>query len=391
MRSTAGTVLVAAALAACGSPAAQPDAVVAPDGATASRYFLPPVRYHAFPGTAAVAVAVGDMDGNRTPDLVVAGGSFTGANGVIAVLLNLGDGSFALATQVAAGRFPSGVTAVDLDGDGRDEVAFTNFSPSAIWVSAAHAEGLLGAFSSYPVAGVWPVAITAADVDRDGHPDLAAVSNSGEAVTVLRGDGGGGFSSSWSGKAGSYPMDVHVADLDGDGIPDLAVADQGPVEGDSTAAVMHGHGDGTFDMPSLFEVGNFPASIAIGDLNGDGRPDLVVANQYYGAMSVLLATGPGTFAPQQQYPETGTGVALADLDGDGRPEILIANNDLVVLHNAGDGTFDAVDHVPDGGGRLVVADLNGDGKPDVVSVAVDLDAAIWSGRSDEVSVLLHVP
>ena len=109
-------------------------------------------------------------------------------------------------------------------------------------------------------------------------------------------------------------------------------------------------------------------------------------------MSVLLATGPGTFAPQQQYPETGMGLAVADLDGDGRPEILIGGtgHGIAVLHNAGDGTFDSTDYV-DGGSRLVVADLNGDGKPDVVSVAADLNGGVWSGRSGKVTVLLHRP
>jgi hypothetical protein len=350
------------------------------------------VLYHAVPGFLAVAVAAGDIDGNRTPDLVVLGGSSDGSHGGGAILLNAGDGSFAPPTAFPAGPHPSAVTAVDLDDDGRDEVAFTD-TGSGVSVSAAHASDLVGAFTSYPVGGSWPETIAAADVDRDGHLDLAVASNLSGAVTVLRGDGSGGFATPWSSNAGPFPMDVGIADLDGDGIPDLAVADQGPVEGDSTAAVMHGNGDGTFGAPTMFEVGNFPDSIAIGDLNGDGRPDLVVANQYSGAISVLLATGPGMFAPQQHYAGASTGVALADLDGDGRPEILIltTGSTLVVLHNAGDGTFDVVDRVPNCGSRLVVADLNGDGKPDVATVAADLTAGYWSGHSDEVAVFLHLP
>ena len=382
-------VVASALLAGCGSHSAAPDASVVPDTAAQSRYFRPPVRYQALPGLLANAVAAGDIDGNGTRDLVVVGSSSDGSHGGGAVLLNLGDGSLAPPIAFAAGNLPTAVNAVDVDGDGRDEVAFTDTAPE-VWVSATRASELVGAFTNYPVGGSWPESITGADVDRDGHLDLAIASNFEDAVTVLRGDGSGGFAAPWSGNAGPFPMDVGVADLDGDGIPDLAVADQGPVEGNSTAAVMHGNGDGTFAAPSMFEVGNFPDSIAIGDLNGDGRPDLVIANQYSGAISVLLATGPGTFAPQQQYAQPGTGVALADLDGDGRPEILITANDLIVLHNAGDGTFDSVDHVPNAGGRLVVADLNGDGKPDVASVAVDLAAGVWSGRSDEVAVLLHV-
>ena len=389
MRIVAGAVVVSATLAGCGSHAAAPDASVAPDAAQ-SRYFLPPVRYHALPGLLAVAVAAGDVDGNRTPDLVVVGGSSDVSHGGAAVLLNSGDGSFVPQPAVPVPNHPTSVTAVDLNGDGQDEIALTAAPGADILVSAPTINGMLGSFASYP-GGPWPVAITAMDVDRDGHADLVAASNLGDSVTVLRGDGIGGFAASWSANGGPFPMDVGVADLDGDGIADLAVADQGPVEGDSTAAVMHGNGDGTFGAPTMFEVGNFPDSIAIGDLNGDGRPDLVVANQYHGGISVLLANGPGTFASQQTYPETGTGVALADLDGDGRPEILIEGYGLRVLHNSGDGTFDAVDWVPDGGGRLVIADLNGDGKPDVASVSVDLNGGVWSGRSDQVSVLLHLP
>ena len=228
--------------------------------------------------------------------------------------------------------------------------------------------------------------------NADGHVDLIAVGNlGGSGVTVSLGDGTGGFAALPSEAAGSFPMSVGVADFDGDGTLDLAIADQGPVEGDSTAVLMIGHGDGTFAAPTMSEVGNFPDSIAVADLDGDGLPDLVVSNEYDNTTSVLLATGDGTFAPQQRYKPSGSSVALADLDGDGRPEMIIAAGALVVWHNAGNGTFDTAWSVPCGCGRIAIADLDGDGKPDVAGVDVTQSGATWISGASDVTVLLHVP
>jgi hypothetical protein len=377
---------IVSVLGACGGDhAALTDAFVQPDAN--QPYFQVPVTYPAVDMVS--VVAIGDVDGDGLPDLVVAGGHQVGS---VAVLLGTGGGGFGDATVYAVGKLPSAIIAADLDGDGRADVALTDAGGDGVaFVARATVGGALGAWTSYPV-GPWPLSMVAADVNADGHADLVIANNLGgssNGVSVLLGNTTGGFVTQPGQAAGPYPMGVGVADFDRDGRVDLVIADQGPLHGDSTAAVMLGHGDGSFTAPTTFEVGNFPRSIAVGDLNGDGQPDIVVSNQLDHTTSVLIATGNGAFAPQQQYPVTGSSLAIADLDGDGKPEVLVAAGDVAVLHGVGDGTFDTTWSVPCGCGRIAIADVDRDGKPDLVGVDVVQNGATWDSPSNVVIVLLH--
>ncbi len=181
---------------------------------------------------------------------------------------------------------------------------------------------------------------------------------------------------------GSNPQSVAVGDFNGDGRPDLTVANQGS----ATVSVLLGNGDGTFAPLMDFSVGLSPSSMAIGDLNGDGRPDLAVANQSSNTVSVLLGNGDGTFAPLMDF-SVGTSpssVAIGDLNGNGRPDLAVANQGsatVSVLLGNGDGTFTPVMNFGVGlsPSSVAVGDLNGDGKPDL---------AVANFGSDTVSVLL---
>src|SRR5437867_610491 len=99
---------------------------------------------------------------------------------------------------------------------------------------------------------------------------------------------------------GSYPRSVAIGDLNGDGKPDLAVANYSS----STVSVLLGNGDGTFGPKSDYRTGFYPQSVAIEDLNGDGRPDLATANLFSNTVSVLLGNGRRTIGPKTDY---GTG------------------------------------------------------------------------------------
>ncbi|MGO4884880.1 MAG: FG-GAP repeat domain-containing protein [Bryobacteraceae bacterium] len=178
--------------------------------------------------------------------------------------------------------------------------------------------------------------------------------------------------------AGPKPDSVAIGDFNNDGKPDLAVAlnDSGEV------AVLLGNGDGTFQPPVTFAVGSSPDAVAVGDFNLDGEPDLAVANASSNTVSILLGKGDGTFQPQVSYPvETGPRfVVVADFNGDGKPDLAVANggttgtrpvfgHTISILLGKGDGTFQPQTNydVAEQPVALAVGDFNGDGKADLAA------------------------
>ncbi len=163
------------------------------------------------------------------------------------------------------------------------------------------------------------------------------------------------------------PISLVAADLNGDGIPDLAVAN----ENGSSIGVLLGNGNGTFQAQHTYGVGAYSYSVAVGDVNGDGVPDLVVATSYN--VSVLLGNGNGTFQAPVSF-AAGTqpfAVAVENLTGDGKADLIVANrnsNNISVLLGNGDGTFQAQQTYAVGSSpeALALADLSGDGIEDVL-------------------------
>jgi hypothetical protein len=166
---------------------------------------------------------------------------------------------------------------------------------------------------------------------------------------------------------------VQAADLNGDGAPDLVVGYGGSAAG--SVSVLLNDGNGTFAPRADYATGAAPTRILVTDLSGDGRPDLAVVYQSGAAggdpVSVLLNNGDGTFAPKVDYAAgSASVVAAADLNGDGRPDLIVppTSNTSSVLFGKGGGAFAAkVDYASAPLAlSLVAADLNGDGRPDIV-------------------------
>ena len=181
---------------------------------------------------------------------------------------------------------------------------------------------------------------------------------------------------------GHGPAALASGDLNGDGRQDLVTANE---EGGSVSVLLNG-GDGTFPARRDYGTGGAPTSVAVGDLNGDSKPDLVTASSQRNRVSVLLNNGEGTFSAARRY-RVGRGpvrVAIGDFDDDGKPDLIVVNadgNSVSVLRNRGDGSFDPKvdDPAGDRPSSIAIADVNGNGT---------LDLAIGHGVTGAVLVLL---
>lgn len=241
---------------------------------------------------------------------------------------------------------------------------------------------------TYDSGGNFVGALAVADVNGDGRPDVVAANGGSPTVSVLLGNGDGTLQSPVSYDLGVEATSVAIEDVNGDGRPDLILATYYEAGNSNSGgvAVLLGNGDGTFQAPVSYSSGGYEArSVAIADMNGDGRPDLIVGNQCqssteclgsYGSVGVLLGNGDGTFQAPVSYLTVGDmqWMAVADLNGDGAPDLVAAGQEqfVGVLLGNGDGAFQPVTPYNAGGaaGALAVADVNGDGKLDVIT-AVD--------------------
>jgi hypothetical protein len=243
----------------------------------------------------------------------------------VSVLLGNGDGTFQAAHDYAVSSGASAVAVADFNGDGKLDLAVTYLDPQdVVSVLLGNGNGTFqAAQKSYPV-GFDPWSMAVGDFNGDGHLDLAVANLLSDNVSVLLGKGDGTFQNTQSYAAGSYPDFVAVGDFNGDGHLDLAVADF------SSISVLLGNGEGTFRAaPRYLSGGNSPLAVAVGDFDHDGHLDLAVANQGYydpGNVSVLLGKGKGTFEDAQSYAAgpSPTSAAVGDFNGDGIPDLVVA-------------------------------------------------------------------
>jgi predicted outer membrane repeat protein len=323
------------------------------------------------------AVATADLNRDGIPDLIIA----NEADNNVSVLLGNGNGTFQPAVNYAVGSGLTSVAVADLRHDGKLDLVVTNGLDNSVSVLLGNGDGSFRPAVNYHV-GTTPVAVKVADFNHDGRLDLAVANEGSDNVSILLGNGNGTFRRAVNYAAGPGPTALAVAGFTHDGNLDLAVTDAGGAG--NFVSVLLGNGNGTFRAPRSFTVGSHPDAIVAADVNGDGRPDLIVANFSDNTVSVLLS-GSGEverelnddegllFRPAVNYAVGAgpDGLALADVNGDGKLDLIVANyadNNVSVLLGNGNGTF-GPQHTFDAGphpSAVAAADINRDGKPDVV-------------------------
>ncbi len=294
-------------------------------------------------------VVAGDLDGDGKQDIVVVNNS----SNSISIFKNNsipGTISFAPKNDLAAGNGPTSVAIMDLDGDGRPELIVTNGNAGTVSVFKNTSQSGSLSFASKQDfnTGTNPQGVAVADLDGDGKPDLVIANGSASTISILQNNGSFGmisFTPKIDFGTGGITLMVSIADMDGDGKPDLVFANNSTpgvtmLRNLSTAGVIS-------LSPNTFGIAGISPSfcIAIGDIDGDGKPDVISANSSGPVNSNIISvcrntsiTGQFSFASNVNY-SVGTDpwfVDITDLDGDGMPDLETANsasNTVSILRN----------------------------------------------------------
>lgn len=294
-----------------------------------------------------------------------------------AVLLGSGDGTFPHRSFFRQTGFtnPGDLAVGDFNEDGKVDIVGISVG---LDFYEGNGDGTFQLRSHSPFDGIGALRMVVADFNHDGHLDIATANDTSQNISVLFGNGDGTFQPETDYPLVSGPLQLVAADLNNDGSPDLAVS-----IACSDSACSHGevdvllnNRDGTFQPAVGYGAEVITEGMAAGDLNHDGNIDIVATNSNFGGTStasVFLGNGDGTLAPAVNYVvENGAiSVAIADLDGDGNPDLAVANfssNSVSLLRGNGDGTFQSARGFGVGLGpaSVLASDLNGDGEPDLV-------------------------
>jgi hypothetical protein len=317
-------------------------------------------------------VAVADFNGDGIPDMAIVDQS----GQKVYILLGNGDGTFTAASGspvTVSGSILVGIAAGDFNNNGGVDLAVVDYGDNKVFILLGNGDGTFQSPTSFSVLS-GPVEVAVADFNNDGNLDLAVVGNAANQVEVLEGNGSGGFTEWGTFATGSGPYSIAAADVNNDGNLDIVVGNNGA----SSVTVLLGNGAGSFTQPtgSPFAAGTnpSPSALVIGDFNGDGKPDLAVADSGSTTVSVLLGNGDGTFgAASTLTAQSGQKtIAMADFNGDGNQDLATCDTSTGTVYKFsgnGNGTFQSEVSTSTGTAAcssMAAADFNGDGNPDLV-------------------------
>jgi hypothetical protein len=356
-------------------------------------------NYRQSAGIDPIGLVVTDVNNDGNPDLVVfdAQNTSSASQGAFAVLLGNGDGTLQTPQLTSLAAVPGSQAVVgDFNRDGKPDLAYALASTNQVSVAlnntlpTAYPSGRsFTPYANQPSAnGNMADGITAADFNKDGLTDIAVTYLQDNAVRVML-NNGGGFGAAQTYAVGYQPYFVASGDINGDGYPDLVVSNTTTNNKVGSISVLLNNRNGTFAQAVSYPTGWLPYQVAVGDINGDGYADVVVAEYgastaqiFWGSKSGTLTQGPALPTGINPY-----GVAIADLAGNGQPDVIVScfeNSQVYVFPNEGNGAFGSPVIYTSNltkPGSIVTGDFNRDGKLDfVVSDTTGNEVTFFAGN-----------
>jgi hypothetical protein len=339
-------------------------------------------------GRLVTSMVMGDFNGDGKSDILTVNlrQDYNGGNASFSVLLSNGDGTFQPPRFADAAAGSVVVAVGDFVGNGQVGVVQAN-ATNGVSVLLGHGDGTLATTPAYHALGL-PEMLAAGDLTGSGKQDLVVTGRIGQPI-ILFNNGDGTFRSGptlpVSGPSGA----VAIGDVTGNGKQDIVISEPGNFGEAGRIKVFLGNGDGTFQNPLITDVAinAFVEGVLLTDLTGDGTLDLIalyqVQNQDF--VESFIGNGDGTFVPETTVPVLvgSTGLAVGDLFGDGKQDVVVGNNvdgNVSLLRGNGDGTLQAplVLHVGNDARAVAVGDF-GNGHQDI---------AVIDARSSTVNVIL---
>jgi hypothetical protein len=282
---------------------------------------------------------VADVNGDNKPDIVV--GYYTSSN--FGVFFNAGNGTFLNQTtySTGAGSSPRSIAVADVNGDNKPDIVVGYYTSSNLGVFLNVGNGTFLNQTTYSTGGgSSPSSVAIVDVNNDNISDIVVAYYTSNNVGVFLNAGNGTFlnQTTYSTGTGSNPRVAVAVDVNSDNKPDIIVG----YYTSSNIGVFLNAGNGTFLNQTIYSIdaGSNPRSVTVADVNGDNKPDLVAPEYNSNNVGVFLNAGNGTFLNQTTY-STGAGsnpywIAVADVNGDNKPDIVVtyyvSNNVGVFLH-----------------------------------------------------------
>jgi len=274
------------------------------------------------------------------------------------------------------GQFPRTLAISDFNSDGKSDIVTVNYDSHNVSILLGDGTGGFATATNF-ATGNKPYVVAVGDFNSDGKVDIVTANINSHNVSILLGVGDGSFATATNFATDNNPSSVVVADFSGDGKADIAVGCYNSI------SILLGDGTGNFGTRTNLAA-QFAFSMAVGDFNGDRQTDIAAICYYNHTVNILLGEGAGKFSTAVSYPVwySPRCIVVADFNNDGKPDIATSNydesiglmydptNSLSILLGDGNGGFGAATHFTVATNMLSIAagDFNGDGKVDIATI-----------------------